>query len=268
MAEFTSIFNAFFSLTEKDVVSLLGLALIASVHILCGRSNWWRFFEAHGWVSFSAGASVAYVFIHLSPEVAIFQHQMNGMPSHHYNGQFFSQPLYLTALIGLCLPYLLDTIELNYAEQHPGIQRKIHHSVFTIKNLQYVFYNIMIGYMIINRRGEGLLHMEFIILAIAVHFIVMNATFREDYKELFAKYTRWLAVLGLVIGTIIGILMDMPDNLLAYLFSFIGGIITYTALKEELPKTSHRAPFHFLAGVALYTLLILAIPYIGLNQTT
>ncbi|NOR81565.1 MAG: hypothetical protein GQ529_12165 [Methyloprofundus sp.] len=49
----------------------------------------------------------------------------------------------------------------------------------------------------------------------------------------------------------------------AYTFALIGGIITYTALKQELPKTSHRAPFHFLAGVVCFTLLILSVPYFG-----
>jgi hypothetical protein len=82
------------------------------VHILCGKNNWWHFFAAHGWVPFSAGASVAYVYIHVFPDISLLQQQFSGVPGHHYNGQFFNQPLYLTALAGICLPYLLQYADL------------------------------------------------------------------------------------------------------------------------------------------------------------
>ena len=250
-------------LAENDLISFIGLSLLAGVHILCGKNSWWRFFEAHGWISFSAGASVAYVFIHIFPELNILQQNLNGITSHHYNGQFFNHPLYLTALAGLCLPYLLDTLEISYAGNESRHHHKIHHSIFVKKTLVYIFYNAMLAYIIIRRPGEGLMNMKLIVVALSMHFIVINANFKDNYNALFIKYIRWFAVLGLISGAILGKTMDLPHYILAYLFALIGGIITYIALKEELPKTNHRAPFHFLSGVVCYALLALAIPYVG-----
>ena len=249
--------------SDNDLLSLIGLLILASVHFLCGKNNWWRFFEVHGWVSFSAGASVAYVFIHVFPDISILQQQFTGIPSHHHNGQFFNQPLYLTALAGLCLPYILDTLELSYTERDKKIHVKIHQSIFGIRKVLYTLYNMMLAYMIVTRQGEGMLNMKIIVLVLSMHFIVLNANFKEVYHELFKTYVRWFAILGLVLGGVLGKTIHLPEFILAYVFALIGGIITYTALKQELPKTSHRAPFHFIAGVVCFALLILSVPYYG-----
>ena len=248
---------------DTDLISLVGLSLLALVHILCGKDNWWRVFEAHGWVSFSAGASVAYVFIHVFPEISILQQQLSGIPTHEYNGHFFNQPLYITALAGICLPYLLDTLELSYIERDKKCHTHVHQGIFGIRKFLYILYNMMLAYMIVHRHNDGVLTMKIIVMVLSMHFIVINASFKEIYPELFKKYIRWFAILGLVLGGVLARTVKMPDFIVAYLFALIGGIITYTALKQELPKTNHRAPFHFLAGVVSVTLLILSVPYFG-----
>lgn len=254
---------AHIELLDKDLISLLGLSILACVHLICGKNNWWRVFEAHGWVSFSTGASVAYVFIHVFPEISLLQQQLSGVPSHHYSGQFFNQPLYQTALAGICLPYLLDTLELNYIESDKKYHRHVHQGIFGIRKLLYLLYNLMLAYMIMHRHTESALSMKIIVIILSMHFIVINANFKEIYPELFKTTIRWFAVLGLIFGGIIGKVMVMPDSIVAYLFALIGGIITYAALKQELPKTHHRAPLHFLAGVVSVTLMILSVPYFG-----
>ena len=173
------------------------------MYIFCVVNSWWQFFEAHGWVSFSAGASVAYVFIHVFPDISILQQQFSGIPDHHYNGQFFSQPLYLTALAGICLPYLLDTLELSYKDHDKKCHTQVHQSIFGMRKLLYTFYNMMLAYMIVNRHNEGVLVMKIIVVVLSMHFIVLNASFIEIYHELFKKYIRWFAVLGLVLGGVL-----------------------------------------------------------------
>jgi len=252
-----------YELLDKDVISFSGLLVLAAVHIICGKNNWWHFFEVRGWVSFSAGASVAYVFIHVFPDISILQQQISGIPSHHYNGRFFNQPLYLTALAGICLPYLLDTLELTYTEQDKKCHDQVHQGIFGIRKLLYMLYNMMLAYMIVNRHIEGIISVKIIVLVLSMHFIVLNAYFIEVYNDLFKTHVRWFAILGLVLGGVLAKTVIVPDYILAYVFSLVGGIITYAALKQELPKTNHRAPFHFLAGVLCFSLLILSVPYFG-----
>jgi len=65
-------------MTQNDILTLCGLALMALAHILWGREKVIHVFERRGWISFSAGASVSYVFIHVLPEIGIFQQQITG----------------------------------------------------------------------------------------------------------------------------------------------------------------------------------------------
>ncbi len=99
-----------------------------------------------------------------------------------------------------------------------------------------------------------------------LHFIIINIRVHERFGELFEKYMRWPAAGGLVIGWILGVTIDLPDAVIVTVFSLIGGMITYIALKSELPQTGHKAPFHFLAGALIYALVVLAIPYFGLSH--
>jgi len=246
---------------SKDLLSIIGLCILTAVHLLCGKQKWWQFFEAHGWVSFSAGASVAYVFIHVFPEISLLQQQHIGNPSLQHSNHFFNQPLYLMAMGGICLPYLLDTLELSYTEQKKKCHKQIHKSIYVIRKLLYVLYNMMVAYMIVNRHNESILSMKIIIIVLSLHFIVLNANFKEIYHDLFTNHIRWFAIIGLILGAILGKTIILPGFILAYVFSLIGGVITYIALKQELPKTNHHSPFHFLAGIVCFSLLILSIPY-------
>lgn len=251
------------TLLDKDLVSFIGLAILIGVHILSGKQKWWQFFEAHGWVSFSAGSSIAYVFIHVFPEISILQQQLTSHPTPHDSIVFFNQPLYLTVLVGICLPYLLDTLELSYTKHKNKQHKHIHNSIYLTRKLLYMLYNLMVAYMIVNRHSEGALSMKMIVVVLAMHFIVLNANFRETYPELFKRHIRWFAIIGLVLGAVLGMINVLPSFTLSYLFALIGGTLTYIALKQELPKTNHRSPFHFLAGVVCFSLLILSIPYFG-----
>jgi len=139
----------------------------------------------------------------------------------------------------------------------------VHQGIFGIRKLLYTLYNMMLAFMIVNRQHESMLSMKIIIVVLAMHFIVLNASFKEIYHERFKIYIRWFAVLGLIVGAALAKAVTIPGYIFAYTFALIGGVITYTALKQELPKTNHRAPFHFLAGVVCFTLLILSVPYFG-----
>ena len=246
-------------LLDKNIVSIMGVSLLIGVHLLSGKQKWWQFFEAHGWISFSAGSSVAYVFIHVFPEIAVLQQQFSYFNLSQHGTPFLNQPLYLVLLIGVCLPYMLDTVELHYSAD----KKQIYQSIYLVRKLLYTLYNFMVGYMLVNRHSEGILSMKMMVIVLVMHFIVLNANFKEIYPALFRKQIRWFAIFGLVLGAALGLTIVLPDYVLSCLFALIGGTLTYIALKQELPKTNHRSPFHFLLGVICFSVLILSIPYFG-----
>jgi multisubunit Na+/H+ antiporter MnhB subunit len=237
-------------------------------HVASNRAKLLNAFKTHGWISFSAGASVAYVFVHVFPEIGIYQQHIAGNTGHHQPVSFINQPLYLAALGGLCFLYLLDTIEeQSYDENSSSLQaRKYNMTLFSVRSVLYVLYNIMIAYIITQRPGEGLMNIFLIAIALILHFIVANIRAHERYGELYEKYMRWPAAGGLISGWFLGVIIDLPDVITVTIFSLIGGMITYIALKSELPQTGHKAPYHFFAGAFIYALIVLAIPFFGLSH--
>ena len=249
----------------KDLFSLAGLVVMALGHIASSKLNMLDSIKQRGWVSFSAGSSVAYVFTHVFPEIGIFQQQIIGHSGHGEHVNFVYQPLYLVALSGLCLLYLMNTIEADFRhpDSHKLQQHKHYMQFFTVKVFFYFLYNVMIAYLITTRPGQGFMNLTLIVAAVTMHFVVFNTTIREVYESLYDIVVRWVASAGLMIGWILGVTTLFPELLIMTVFSFVGGMITYVALKHELPETKHKAPFHFLAGTLLYALIVLAIPFFG-----
>jgi len=214
--------------------------------------------KTRSWVSFSAGTSVAYVFVHVFPEIALFQQQLFG---HDGGRSFVKEQLYLAALAGLCLIFLLDSVEHQLAGgESPAPQPHKHYlKFFWFRTSLYGLYNLMLAYMITEQPASGLVNLLLIAVALMLHFIVLNAGFIHEYGELYQKYVRWLVVAGLFLGWVLGIFTEVQDSIVVTCFAFIGGVIAYVALRYELTDTENQAPYYFLAGVVMYSLIILAI---------
>lgn len=250
---------------EKDLLSLCGLTVMALGHILIWKVQTYSVTRSQHWLSFGAGASVAYVFVHVLPEIGLFQQKLLGYAGHNPHGGFLSNHLYLAALGGIFLLYFLDSLESRFEHKEPNVPVQNTHfkHVFFIRQLLYLLYNILVGYMVTQRPGDGTINLVLIIFGLTLHFIVFNLRIAESNSDLYHKYIRWIISAGLFLGWGMGTAFNIPMAVEVTLFSFIGGIITYIALKVECSHTQNRAPFHFMAGVLLYTLIILAIPYFG-----
>jgi hypothetical protein len=255
-------------MSKNDLLTFGGLIFLALTHIASSRVRLLHAFESRGWLSFGAGVSVAYVFLHVFPEIGIFQNQLTGHTGTHQSVSFMNQPLYVAALGGLCILYLLDTIEAGFNNEATSVaqRHKYYIPLFSVRGALYFLYNIMIAYIITQRPGEGLINITLIVIALMLHFFVINVSFHEVYEDLYDKYIRWSAAAGLFLGWSLGLIVDLPDLLIVTVFSLIGGMITYVSLKSELPQTQHKAPLHFIAGASIYALIVLAIPFFGLSH--
>jgi len=246
------------ALLSDQFLTLGGLALMSLAHIWGYRISQLDTIKTRGWISFSAGASVAYVFVHVFPETGIFQQQMFG---HGDTVSFVKEQLYLAALGGLCFLFLLDSIEQRFIDEktHPSQPYRHFLKLFWLRAILYGLYNVMVAYMVTEKPASDLVNILLIAVAFMLHFIVLNTGFIEDYGIYYQKHVRWLVVAGLFLGWLLGIFTGLADEIVATCFAFIGGMITYVALKSELTETKNQAPLHFLAGAAVYSLIILTI---------
>nr|MBA3950552.1 hypothetical protein [Rubrobacter sp.] len=91
------------------MIALLSLALVAAlaaVHLFSGRMRFLDVFPRSRWLSAAGGVSVAYVFVHLLPDLAEEQETVREAVGESFT--FIEYHVYLVALVGLATFYGLE----------------------------------------------------------------------------------------------------------------------------------------------------------------
>ena len=217
----------------------LGFAL---VHLLGARLDFLRTVPRSLWLSAAGGVSVAYVFVHILPDLAAHQRRveegglLESIESH----------VWLIALVGLAAFYGLERLA-RCGKGDAG--------VFRIHLGSFALYNFLIGYLLLHREeGGGLL---FYAAALGLHFLVNDQGLREHHGEAYHR-VRWLLAAAPLAGWGLGAAWALPPLAITALFAFLAGGIILNVLKEELPEDRESRFPAFAAGAAGYAALLLA----------
>jgi zinc transporter ZupT len=239
-------------------LTLIIAVCLGLVHVFAGRIRFVNAIPSCRWISFSGGIAVAYVFIHLLPELSEFQTLIQ--PAANGVLGFMEHHAYLLALMGLAFFYGL--------ERSTKISRKRTHEktggdsasrqMFWISIGSFVFYNAAIGYLLVSQGAHGHRNLVLFALAIALHFFVNDKALHEHHKHLYRRYGRWLLCIAVVSGAAMGVTMQVEDKFLAVVVSFLSGGIVLNVLKEELPDEQNSNFYAFALGAASYAGLLLA----------
>ena len=239
---------------QLATVLAIGLALI---HIYAGKLRFLDQVPRSRWLSVGSGTSVAYVFVHLLPELSHRQEVFTdpgllGFAEHH---------VYVFALIGLAVFYGLERVvkESKSRNQAAGGGDQAGFNVFWLHMISFSLYNGLIGYLLVHREERTLWALILFAIAMALHFIVNDSGLRQDHKGTYDKFGRWILAGAIVFGFIIGLSTEIPEGAIAVLFSFLAGSIILNVLKEELPEERESRFWAFVGGAVGYTALLLAL---------
>lgn len=234
----------------------IGLGL---VHLVAGRLRLTHIVPRSRWLSFAGGTSVAYVFIHLLPDLEAHQDVLHeaaaglGLPfSDHY--------AYLIASIGLTVFYGLERSTKVSRKQSSDTTGEDVPSLkmFWISIAAFACYNALIGYLLVSENARSLENLLYFVLAFALHFIVNDYALHAHHRHLYARYGRWLLAFAVVAGAVFGHIAEINPPVLAIMISFLAGGIVLNVLKEELPDERESRFSAFALGVAVYAGLLLA----------
>ena len=255
---------------------LAALAL-GAVHLGAGKLRFLGGLPRSGWLSFAGGVSVAYVFVHLMPELAEHQETLGG-----YEGVLWA---FVLALAGLVAFYGLErralTDRAEAAEQADGATEKEaeaeveHHGTddakgdgeamhdageggFALHLGSFALYNVLVGCLLArSEEVDGLLPY---LVAMALHFVVNDFGLRDHYKERYAYPGRWILAGATVAGWALGAFVPLGEELLAGFHAFLAGGVVLNVLKEELPESRRSRFWAFAVGAAAYAaFLVLAV---------
>lgn len=248
-------------MTISTAVAVLVLLL---VHLFAGHLRFLDGIPRSRWLSIAAGISVAYVFLHVFPELGHTQQSLTAdglLPwlEHH---------VYVVALLGLTVFYGVERLvkhsrresaRRDAAREADQSVTPVPAAVFWLHVGSFSVYNTLVGYLLVREQQEPRV-LFFFALAMAVHFLVNDYGLRQDHRGSYHDVGRWVLAAAVVLGSVMGELIAITEAATGLLFAFLGGGVVLNVLKEELPEERQSRFGAFAAGAAGYSLLLLLAP--------
>lgn len=236
-------------------ISLISVIVLSLTHLFAERLGF-KYLPRSKWLSFAGGISVAYVFIHIFPELAENQDILR----EHTALSFLQHHVYIIALFGLLLFYGLEkSAKQSSQSTRTGINDEMPQNlnIFWIHVTSFAIYNGIIGYLLVHRNNNEGTSLIWFTLAMAFHFVVNDYSLIEHYKKTYKNKGRWIITLAILAGWAIGVLWEIPEYWIAILFSFIAGGTILNVLKEELPNERKSNFWAFSFGMLIYAGILL-----------
>lgn len=243
-------------------IQLVIVTLFALIHFYAGKLHFLDTIPRSRWLSFAGGISVAYVFIHVFPELAKAQAAVEETLS---SLRWLEQHIYLVALAGLAAFYGVERLVVS---ARPGSGKngeddddESEHSmgIFWLHIASFSLYNGLIGYLLVHREEDSVQSLIFFALAMAVHFLVNDFGLSQEHNKTYERSGRWILSAAIVVGWLIGLITAVSEAVFGLLFAFLAGGIVLNVLKEELPRERKSRFLPFALGCVVYTLLLLLL---------
>jgi zinc transporter ZupT len=242
------------------IVATALLALCLSViHVLAGRLSFLNVVPRSRWLSAAGGIAVAYVFLHILPELAA--HQETFEEGLRINAEAGEVWVFALALAGLATFYGLERLartSRGHSRQR-GAEDAVGAGVFWLHLGSFAIYNVLIGYLLVHRDEPGPWPLAGYFLAMSMHFLTNDFGLRQDHRDRYDKIGRWLLASAVLAGWALGVVIEVPDIVVAFLFAFLAGGIVLNVLKEELPEERQSRFWPFILSAAIYAAVLIAV---------
>lgn len=255
-----------------QLVSFLAAVGLVLVHLFSGKLRFLDGTPRSAWLSAFGGVSVAYVFVHLLPELASYEETIAAAVGERLPA--LENHVYLVALVGLAVFYGVERTTASSRQRVSGTAGELGEAsvrraedapdttggrVFWLSIGSFALYNLLIGYLLLHREQPGVRSLLLFFVAMALHFVVNDFGLRERHKRDFTHIGRWILVAAVALGWVIGLATELSKALVAVLIAFLAGGVVLNVLKEELPEERQSHFWAFALGAVAYTALLLAL---------
>lgn len=246
-------------MSATQLQAQLAVVILASVFLF---GKWLRLRDGRSrhWITASAGASVAYVWLHIIPELSEAQGsfikltQDMRLPMPEFR-------IYLTALVGFVFFYGLEYMSWSRADLARPHDEQTDRSTFiySLRLGGFVAYGGLVSYLMVRDSSRSLLALLTYFLAMGLHFIVVNHSFGEEYGDRYDRGGRWLLAGAVIAGGFTGTFAVLPEHTILTLLGFVAGAVIENNTMMELAKGKGGKFWAFFAGAMAYSLLLVAI---------
>ncbi len=232
--------------------SLIAAVLLVGVHLGAGSFRRLEHVPRSRWLSAAGGVALAYVFVHLLPELAAAQEAvettgfLSGLERH----------LYVVALVGVLLFYSLEQLARRSKQR---ADEPVSDRVGWVQIASYGAYNAIIGYVLARRGGTAQESLWLFSAAMAVHFVVNDHSLRQHHRRLYDRVGRWLVSTAILLGWSLAAFVQVGDAGIGPPLAFIAGGVVLNVLKDELPEERQSRLLPFVGAGSIYAALLLAV---------
>lgn len=210
--------------------------------------------NGRAFVSFSGGVAVAYVFLHMLPDLVEYNKPIGRfLLSSQWLTPFTELLIYIVALFGFLIYYGFDLLAQRHHEKghDDGMVYGLHLTMFCL-------YNFLITYTMSLRARSSLTATVLFTFAMALHFVLTDRKFCKFYPIRFNHLGRFLLISALLVGWLCSVIFD-PVNVLiaAFMLSFLAGSVLLNVFREEFPATGLTSYCWFSFGSLLITFILL-----------
>jgi hypothetical protein len=204
--------------------------------------------------SFAGGLAVAYVFLHLLPELAEGNKAIGERLEDVIEvTPLFDLGIFVVALTGFTVFYGLDrlaTTRRNRGRPDSAAAYWVHLGAFA-------FYNTLITYTMGLRVETGYLFAILFAIAMGLHFVLTDRHLEEHYPRRFDSSGRVVLAGALLLGWLLSVVFAPTSTVVvAILTALLGGAVLLNVFREELPSNRGSSFPWFLAGMVLYSILL------------
>ena len=240
--------------TWMSLIFVIGFVVI---HLTSKQMKFLKVEPRSRFLSVAGGISVAYVFMHLLPELEEYQ---KGFDASFRNFTFLESHIYIIALLGLVIFYGLEQLAKN-SKRHGGESGayKASFNVFWVHIGSFALYNAIIGYLILRGEYQSQWGMLLYFVAMGIHFVTNDKGLRATHKEDYDRYGRWLLAVSITVGWLLAVFTEVNILILSMLSAFLAGGVILNVMKEELPEERESSFPSFFSGVLGYAILLLLL---------
>ncbi len=242
---------------DDEIAALVAALVLAAVHLFAPRLRFLTPAPRSRWLSAAGGVSVAYVFVHLLPELAEGQAVIEGAGDGPLLG-FLEDHVYLVALAGLAVFYGVEKHSLGSRRRNreQTAADRTTDEAFWLSIASFATYNAVIGYLLLRSELDELSQLGLYTLALGVHFVINDIALSEHHRDAYRHAARWLIAGAVVVGWLVGVATEVSERVIALVVAFVAGGVVLNVLKEELPAERRAQFWPFAAGAVLYAVLL------------
>ena len=225
------------------VVAVLCVLAIGSCHRLAGWVASRSEQQQRRWSSVGGGAGLAYVFVHLLPELASGGSELSKARGliDYVPAPLVEALLFLIALLGVLVVFSLNVL-MKQRDDAPPLAVWLQLSSFAAINYLYAY---SLPSLITTGIGYGVLFT----VAISAHVLLMDRYAAAHHPQRFRRRNRWIGSAALVLGLLHALVFHPVDALtLAMATAFLGGGLLMAVFRDELPDARQARLPWLLAG--------------------